>query len=194
MVNVNDVDALDLINAVKEELKKNEQIKPPEWAQFAKSGAHCERPPEQPDFWYIRAASMLRKIYVRGPVGVSRLRTEYGGARNRGVKPEEHRKASGSIIRALMKQLELAGYVKNSKKGRSITPQGQKLLDNVAYVVYKTPKVKKEAVYKEAPRKEKIALPGHEKFKQEQRAKSHQPKAEGKKEESKPAAAKSEKK
>ena len=35
MVNVMDVDAAKLVAAAKEELKKVEQIKPAEWAEFA---------------------------------------------------------------------------------------------------------------------------------------------------------------
>jgi small subunit ribosomal protein S19e len=27
-----------------------------------------------PDWWFVRAASMLRKLYLRGPIGVSRMR------------------------------------------------------------------------------------------------------------------------
>lgn len=102
MVNVYDVTPNDLVEQVKEELKKNENISQPEWMLFAKSGAHKERPPMQEDFWYIRGAALLRKIYTKGPLGVSRLRTEYGGRKNRGRKPQEHRPGSGSIIRELL--------------------------------------------------------------------------------------------
>ena len=173
MVNVYDVDALDLIDAVKEEFKKNEQITPPEWAQFAKSGAHRERPPEQLDFWYIRGASILRKVCTKGPIGVSRLKTEYGGKKNRGAKPERHMKASGSVIRELMQQLEKAGYIKQQgKKGRVVTPTGMKLLDNAANQIHKTPKVKKEKAEQPAPKKEKTKLPTDE---------GKKPKEEGKK-------------
>lgn len=138
MVNVYDVPADMLITAVKEELKKNDKIKQPEWATFVKSGAHKERPPQQDDFWQIRGAALLRKVYTKGPIGVSRLRTEYGGKKNRGAKPEEHRKGSGKIIRELFKQLGEAGYVKQGKKGRVITSAGQKFLDNIAHEVSKT--------------------------------------------------------
>ena len=137
MVNVYDVPANDLINAAKEELKKNEKISVPEWALFVKSGASRERPPQQPDFWHIRAAALLRKIYVKGPIGVSRLTVEYGGKRNRGAKPEHHYRGSGKVIRVLLQQLESAGLIKKSKRGRSITPAGQKFLDSVAFKVSK---------------------------------------------------------
>lgn len=34
--------------------------------------------------------------------------------------------------------------MKQTKKGRVISPAGQKFLDNIAYKIYKTPKVQKE--------------------------------------------------
>jgi len=139
MVNVRDVDARKLIPAVKEELKKVEEVQPPEWSKFSKSGINRERPPEQPDFWYIRSASILRRIYLDGPVGVEKLRTFYGGRKRRGTKPARSRKASGALIRTIIQQLEKAGFVENKKevKGRTITPKGQKFLDNISYEVSK---------------------------------------------------------
>ena len=82
MVSVFDVNAQQLVEKVAAELKKIEGIEAPEWAQFVKSGAHRERPPARADWWYIRAASILRTIYKKGPVGVSKLRSKYGGASN----------------------------------------------------------------------------------------------------------------
>ncbi len=143
MVNAFDVEANDLIEFAKEELKKNDALVQPEWALFAKSGVSRERPPEQEDFWFIRAAALLRKLYVKGPVGISRLQTEYGGRANLGSRPEHHRPGGGKIIRVLLQQLEKTGYVAKSKKGRVITPAGVKFLDSIAFKVSKTPKVEK---------------------------------------------------
>ena len=157
MTNVFDVEANDLIEFAKEELKKNEIIAQPEWALFAKSGVSKERPPEQEDFWFIRAAALLRKLYVKGPIGISRLRTEYGGRKNMGSRPEHHRAGGGKIIRVLLQQLEKAGYVKKGKKGREITPAGVKFLDSIAFKVSKAPKVEKVKKEREIrPELEKI--------------------------------------
>ena len=139
MVTVYDVKADELIKLVKEELKKIKEITPPEWAKFVKTGVHKERPPEQSDWWHIRSAAILRKIYLNGPVGTQRLRTAYGGRKNRGCKPEHSYKGSGSIIRKILQQLESAGLVKTEpKKGRVITPKGQSFLDNMAAKVVKS--------------------------------------------------------
>jgi hypothetical protein len=40
-----------------------------------------------PDWWFVRAASMLRKLYLRGPIGVSRMRKFYGGRHRPGMSP-----------------------------------------------------------------------------------------------------------
>jgi len=122
-----------LIERLKEKLKDVPEIQPPEWAKYVKTGSHRERPPQQEDWWYVRAASVLRAVYLRGPVGVEKLRTKYGGRKDRGVKPEHFRKASGHVIRKIMQQLEEAGLVeKVERKGRKITPKGQSLLDKLA--------------------------------------------------------------
>ena len=128
-----DVPADLLIERLKEKLKEIPEIQPPEWAKYVKTGSHRERPPQQEDWWYIRAASILRSIYLRGPIGVEKLRTKYGGRKDRGVRPEHFRKASGHVIRKIMQQLEQAGLLeKVERKGRKITPKGQSLLDKLA--------------------------------------------------------------
>ncbi len=138
MVTVRDVPANKLIEKLKEKLKEFKELEKPKWIDFVKSGCHKERPPDQPDFWYIRAASILRRIYLDGPVGVERLRTYYGGRKRRGRRPPRFRKASGAIIRRILQRLEEAGLVeKVDKKGRKITPKGQSLLDRIAYEVWK---------------------------------------------------------
>jgi small subunit ribosomal protein S19e len=68
-----------------------------------------------------------------GPVGTQRLRSVYGGKTDNSSKPERFVKGSGSIIRKAMQQLESAGFVKTTPKGREISSQGRSLLDNSAY-------------------------------------------------------------
>ena len=81
MTTVYDVPADHLIRKVAEELRKRQEIKPPAWAAFAKTGVHKEMPPEDPDWWFTRAAAVLRRVYVDGPLGVERMRSFYGEAR-----------------------------------------------------------------------------------------------------------------
>ncbi|RUM32995.1 MAG: 30S ribosomal protein S19e [Archaeoglobus sp.] len=132
MTTVYDVPPDVLIQRVAEVLKEIKEIKPPEWAKFVKTGVHKERSPEQDDWWYLRTAAILRKVYVNQPVGLERLRTAYGGRKRRGAKPPKFRKGSGSVIRKALQQLESAGLIKKTEDGRVITPEGMALLDRVA--------------------------------------------------------------
>jgi small subunit ribosomal protein S19e len=136
MVTVYDVDAQKLVKKVAEDLKKVESIQEPSWIKYSKSSTHKERPPQEKDFWYIRTASILRKIYMMGPIGVSKLRTKYGGLKGRGHKPERFYKGSGSIARKSLQQLEKAGFIqqtiKKGHKGRIVTAKGKKFMDTAA--------------------------------------------------------------
>ena len=131
MTTVYDVKAEPLIKETAKELE--EEFEAPEWTQFAKTGAHKERPPEQENWYHIRAAAILRRIYTDGPIGVSKLRTIYGGRKNEGHGPEHHEKASGKVIRTALQNLEEAGLVETEEgEGRKITEEGQSFLDQKA--------------------------------------------------------------
>lgn len=130
MANVFDVKGSQLVSVAAQKLK--DKIKKPDYINYVKSGANKERPPMDPDFWYVRTASVLRQVYVNGPVGVSRLRTRYGGGKIHTVHRHHHQQAGGSIIRDAMVALESINYVKKTKKGRVITPQGKSFLDKVS--------------------------------------------------------------
>ena len=131
MVTVYDVAPGKLVRKAAEKLK-DMGIAAPKWIGTVKSGPHRQRLPQQADFWYLRLASLLRNAYVNGVVGVSSLRSHYGSRKSRGVKPEEKRKAGGSIIRKGLQSLEAAGLMIKRKKGREITAAGKKLLDAAA--------------------------------------------------------------
>jgi small subunit ribosomal protein S19e len=137
MVTVYDVPAEELILKTAGKLKGNDKIVPPEWTEFAKTGRHTERAPTQEDWWYTRAASILRKLYVKGPMGSSKLAAEYGGFADKGSMPNRAVKGSRNIARKCMIQLEAAGYLlPTGKEGRKISPAGQSLLDNTAKEVF----------------------------------------------------------
>ncbi len=133
MTTVYDLPTDMLIKGVSTKLKQNEYIKPPAWSLYVKTGKHREMPPESGDWWYVRCASLLRRIYINGPVGIERLRSVYGGKERRGSQPAKFSKGSGSISREALQQLEKAGFVKTTKQGRVISPSGRKFLDGTAH-------------------------------------------------------------
>jgi len=120
-----------LIEKLAKYLKDNiDEIVPPLWTPFVKTGSHTQRPPQNSDWWFTRCASLLRKIYIKGPIGTSRLRSKYGGRVDRGVRPEHVRKGGGAAVRKAIQQLESAALVQSSgNKGRVVTQEGRRLLD-----------------------------------------------------------------
>lgn len=116
-----------------EALKESGDFEKPEWVDFVKTGTSKERPNIEPDFWWRRAASILRQIYIKRVVGVQRLRSKYGGRKNRGMSPAEFRKSGGKIIRMILQQAEAAGLLEKSsgKPGRQLTTKGKQFLEGL---------------------------------------------------------------
>jgi small subunit ribosomal protein S19e len=113
-------------------------------------------PPEDPDWWFMRTAAVLRRVYVDGPLGVQRMRSFYGGAKNRGSRPNAFRKGSGSILRKALQQLEACKFVVHDKTGRRISPEGQAFLDAMAKDTLTNPPApvpKKVVPHKPEPKK-----------------------------------------
>lgn len=127
------------IQRLAEYIKDNfDQVQAPPWASIVKTSSHSQRQPEDSEWWFTRAASILRKIYIRGPIGIEHLRAEYGGRKDMGVSREHTRKGGGSNVRKIMQQLESAGLVENTKnKGRTITKDGRRTLDRLAAEIQK---------------------------------------------------------
>ncbi|MFP3985091.1 MAG: 30S ribosomal protein S19e [Candidatus Bathyarchaeia archaeon] len=129
-----DVPPQTFIKKLAQHIKDNvDQVEPLSWAPYVKTSTHATQQPKNPNWWYVRCASLLRKTYMKGPIGVERLRAQYGGRKDCGTSPEHTRKGAGSNIRKLFQQLEAAGLVENVKgQGRVLTSEGRRLLDTVA--------------------------------------------------------------
>ena len=134
MVTPNDVPVSKFIPRLAKYLKENvDAVTPPSWASVVKTGTHVQQQPQNPDWWYTRCASIMRKIYVHGPIGIEKLRADYGGRNSKGVKPKHATKAGGSVIRKALQQLQAAGYVETVKmRGRKVTPAGRKVLKELS--------------------------------------------------------------
>lgn len=139
-MSIYEIDAQEYNLKLAEALKKVTEFKEPEWAQFVKSGSAKERPIDDLDFWYKRAASILRQIYKKNVVGVNRLRTKYGSKKNRGFKPEKFKKSGGKIIRTILQQSDAAGFteiaktvkgVRERRPGRQLTAKGKEFLEEI---------------------------------------------------------------
>ena len=134
MADIRSIDAGKYNKELAEALKKVSEFKKPEWIDLVKTSSNKKRPSTDEDFWYKRAASILRQIYARKIVGVERLRTRYGGRKNRGAKPAKFRKGGGKIVRTILQQAEAAGFiekVKSKKSGRQLTAKGKELMESI---------------------------------------------------------------
>ena len=134
MTTPHDVPASKFIDRLAKYLRENvDEVQPLPWAAFAKTGTHVEKQPQNPNWWYTRSASVMRKVYIHGPIGLEKLRADYGGRKGFSVRPNHASKAGGSNIRKILQQLEAAGLVQTAKpQGRKMAPKGRKLLQEIA--------------------------------------------------------------
>jgi small subunit ribosomal protein S19e len=138
MAKVYDVPADELIAKLAQQLKNDKKIVPPAWSAFVKTGSHTMRIPQNKDWWYARCASLLRKIYLHGPLGVADLKVAYGGRKKVGSYIAHHKDAGGAIVRKALQQLETSGYVVRVQgKGRLISSEGMKNMDRLATEIHK---------------------------------------------------------
>ncbi|KAI0127691.1 major facilitator superfamily domain-containing protein [Xylariales sp. AK1849] len=136
-IGVRDVDASRFIDAYSQFLKRQGKLPIPGWVDTVKTGPSRELPPQNVDWYYVRAASVARHVYLRKTVGVGRLRKVHGTAKNRGVRPSKHVHASGGVDRKVLQSLEKIGVLEQDeeKGGRRITQSGQRDLDRIAQTV-----------------------------------------------------------
>ncbi|XP_058180795.1 small ribosomal subunit protein eS19x-like [Rhododendron vialii] len=130
---VKDVSPHEFVKAYSAHLKRSGKMELPQWTDIVKTGTFKELAPYDPDWYYIRAASMARKIYLRGGLGVGAFRRIYGGSKRNGSRPPHFCKSSGSVARHILQQLQNMNIVDfDPKGGRRITSSGQRDLDQVA--------------------------------------------------------------
>ncbi len=135
MPTVYDVPADELIKRTAAYLRENVlEVSPHPLTGLVKTSSQLENPPLAPDFWYVRCASILRKLYVGKFVGIDELRKAYGGRwGGRGDVGKHKRRSGGALIETCLKQLETAGLVKTvDKRGRTLTEKGVGVLDRLA--------------------------------------------------------------
>lgn len=127
-----------LLRRVADHLHRLPQVSPPSWTSYVKTGSHVTRPPQDQDWWYPRCASLLRKVYVHGPMGLADLESMYGGRKRVGYNPGHHRDGGGAAVRKALQQLEVAGLIaKHGTDGRVVTTRGRSLLDRFATEIFK---------------------------------------------------------
>ena len=137
MIRGYDVNQIKLVNDLERKLEEEKLTTPPDWAMFVKTGSAKDRIPSQNNWWYLRAASIMRRMYVnKKPIGVNRLRNIYGDKEKNRYSGKHFRPASGAVIRNILQELEKAELIRKVKIqnhfGRILTAKGISFTDNVA--------------------------------------------------------------
>merc|ERR1712002_1208490 len=131
-VTVKDVNPQDFVRAFAAHLKKS-KLKVPEMVEIVKTSKAHELGPADPDWFYVRAASVARRVYLRPNVGVGAVRKIYGGSKRNGTRPNHFCLSSSSFARRVLQSLEGIKLVtKDVNGGRSIAPTGRRDMDRVA--------------------------------------------------------------
>lgn len=108
-------------------------MKIPEWTDLVKQARYNELSPYDPDWYYIRAASICRNLYLRSPTGVGSFTKIYGGRKRNGTAPSHYCRANRSIQRKVLQGLESLKIVeKDPSGGRRLSSQGRRDLDRIA--------------------------------------------------------------
>ncbi|KAK2949024.1 putative 40S ribosomal protein S19 [Blattamonas nauphoetae] len=142
-VTVKDIPADVFITTLAGHFKKSDHIVMPAWGDYCKTACYKQLAPANPDWYFIRAASIARKIYIRDGTGIGSLKEVYGTSVDNGVMPRHFREASGKIIRTIVHQLEKAKLVEpvpGRNGGRRVTKQGRGDLDRIASQIAQTAK------------------------------------------------------
>eukprot|EP01136_Pigoraptor_vietnamica_P035047 Opistho-1_new@99775 len=128
-----DVNSHDFVRAYAAFLKRSGKIEVPKWADIVKTGTHKELAPYDADWFYIRCASIARKLYLSQGLGVGALRRAYGGRKNNGTRPSHFCVGSGAVARRCLHELEKIKVVEKANDGgRKVSQEGRRDLDRIA--------------------------------------------------------------
>ena len=110
-VTVKDVNQQEFVRALAAFLKKSGKLKVPEWVDTVKLAKHKELAPYDENWFYTRAASTARHLYLRGGAGVGSMTKIYGGRQRNGVRPSHFSRGSKSVARRPDGSVEFGGLL-----------------------------------------------------------------------------------
>ncbi|KAH0520028.1 40S ribosomal protein S19 [Microtus ochrogaster] len=132
-VSIKDVNQQEFVRALAAFLKKSRKLKVPEWVDTVELAKHKELAPYDENWFYTRAASTARYLYLHGGAGVGSVTKVYGGRQRNGVRPSHFSRGSKSVACRILQVLEGLKMVEMDQDGDcKLTPQGQRDLDRIA--------------------------------------------------------------
>ena len=87
MASVKDVDQQKFVTGFADFLKKSGKMPVPDWADLIKLARFNEQGPLDQDWYFVRAASVARHLYIRSPAGVGSFTKIYGARKSNGCAP-----------------------------------------------------------------------------------------------------------
>lgn len=139
---VEEVCPVKLIEKLSSALKEEKKVSRPAEADYIKTGHGKENAPEDPNWYYIRAASILRKLYMEEVKNPAKLKHGFGTlwfarvystSKNNGHKPSHTVTGSKSLVRGILQGLEKSMLVARVQKGgRRLTPTGKAYIESIA--------------------------------------------------------------
>jgi small subunit ribosomal protein S19e len=131
-----DVPANKWVKTMAAHLKQEGKLVVPKITELVKTSHGRERAPQNDDWFYIRCAAVLRRVYLRPGTGCGGLGKAFANKKNNGSAPEHTVKASRGALQWACQALQKINLVKPGKiKGRVITKEGRKKVDSVAFNV-----------------------------------------------------------
>ncbi|XP_055918997.1 40S ribosomal protein S19a-like [Eupeodes corollae] len=145
-VTVKDIDQHAVVKHVAVFLKKTGKLKVPEQMDIIKIVKFKEISPYNPDWFFIRCASILRHLYHRSPASVGYTTKIYGGRKRNVLHPSHFCRSADGCARKALQALEHARLIeKHPDGGRKLTSIGQRDLDRIAnQIVVKQRETRKE--------------------------------------------------
>merc|ERR1712087_403561 len=133
-ISVKDVNQHEFTKALSAFLKKSGKLKVPEWSDIVKLGRFNELSPYDNDWYYTRAASVCRHLYIRAPAGVGAFTKIYGSKKRNGTAPSHNCRANRGVCRKVLQSLEALKMVEKDPNtgGRRLTGTGRRDLDRIA--------------------------------------------------------------
>ncbi|KAI5148369.1 small subunit ribosomal protein S19e [Enteropsectra breve] len=120
-----------LINAIVDTLKSNGNISLPENHDIIKTGHGKQYSPENPDWYYVRMAAIVRQAMRFGTVSRKGLAHRYGIRKNRGVRPTKFARASDFVNHSAIEELKKIGWFNFDNEENILTKEAKDILGEI---------------------------------------------------------------
>lgn len=112
------------IDTLSSYLKENTLLTVPEYIDIIKTSHGKENAPANPDWLYVRAASVFRRFLVaqikHEPITLGRLASAYGCKKDRGARPGKRARASRGHLKSILDDFMARGWIVRTEDGKSV--------------------------------------------------------------------------